>query len=220
MNFRLFALVSLVSAVCASGAAHADYVVWNDVETGATLSFPDTWKQINNQQPDDLITLSIPSSDDENAVCRLRAREDKRFIIYPNANRADVRDLHFTQQFWDQYTASYDNVNIVRQQDNGGLGRGFSSMLLVSFMAPPTEPAAQRAGVMAVTNYYDHVYVAECTSSLLSYRKFNDGFLSFFKSINFKKVYHELTIGDYRNFLNEWGTIDVLLPNGISRSVY
>ncbi|MEK7802752.1 MAG: hypothetical protein AAB276_09900 [Pseudomonadota bacterium] len=219
MNIFKTSLLLAVGICAVSNAAKADYAVWTDVKTGAKVSFPDTWKQINNQQPNDLITLSLPSGDDK-AVCRLRADDERRFLIYPSRFEPDVRDVNFTQEFWDNYTASYDQVNVIRAQHNAGLGRGFASMTLISFVTPPDEPRTERAGIMAVTNYYDKLYVAECTSGLTSYRDYHQAFLGFFKSINFKKAYTEATVGNYRNFLNEWGTIDVPFPNAVSRSTY
>lgn len=221
-SFR-FGLMAAVAVLACSGVAKADYNVWTDAKTGATVTFPDTWKQINNELPIDVITLSVPSGDDK-AMCRLRAEEDKRFVIYPNRYRKDIRDQYFSAEFWDKYTASYDNIKIVRYQDNAALGQGFSSMTLVSYTTPPSTPdtqdATDRAGVMAVTNYGDKVYVAECSSSLPSYNSYHTLFMGFFKSISFKKAYHESVVGDYRNFLNEWGTIEVQFPNSVSRSVY
>lgn len=199
--------------------AKADYVVWTDVHTGAHVSYPDTWKTINNQQPDDVITLSLPSGED-NAVCRLRAREDRRFLIYPNRYRDEVRDTNFVDNFWEDYTSSYENVNVIRQQNEAGLGQGYASMTLISFITPPDEPLAQKAGLMVVTNYGDKVYIAECTSSAMSYKNYHTAFLSFFKTINFKPAYSVTKVGDYRNFLKDWGTINVPLSNTISRSVY
>lgn len=199
--------------------AHADYAVWTDAETGVTVSFPDTWKQVNNQQPNDLITLSLPSNEDR-ATCRLRADEDKRFMVYPARFRPDIRDLHFTSEFWDNYTPSYNQVNIIRQQDNSGLGQGYASMTLISYMDDNPEHQVDRAGIMAVTNYVGRVYVAECSSSFTSYKNYHKAFLSFFKTVLFKKSYHELAVGDYRNFLTEWGYIDVPFPNTVSRSTY
>lgn len=212
-------LVAVATTAVISGTARADYVVWMDAKTRATVSYPDSWKQMNNQQPDDLITLSVPSGEDE-AVCRLRANEDRRFLIYPVRFGDEVRDINFTDEFWTNYTSSYDQVNIIRKENNAGLGRGFASMTLISYVSPPDEPMKERGGIMAVTNYHDKVYVAECSSSIVSYKKYHAAFLAFFKSINFKKSYHELAVGDYRNFLSEWGTIDVPFPNAVSRSVY
>lgn len=199
--------------------AKADYVVWSDVETGARVSYPDTWKPLNNRQPDDVLTLSLPSEDDH-AECRLRANEDRRFMIYPNRYRDEVRDVNFVENFWQDYTTAYDNVNVIRQQNNAGLGQGFASMTLISFVTPPDEPYEQKAGLMVVTNYGDQVYVAECTSTSMSYKKYHAAFLSFFKTIAFKPAYSVTKVGDYRNFLKDWGMIDVPLSNTISRSVY
>ncbi len=219
MNMIKTGLMIAIATVALAAPAKADYVVWTDVHTGAYVSYPDTWKAINNQQPDDIITLSLPSGED-NAVCRLRANEDRRFMIYPNRFRKDIRDINFTNDFWADYTASYDNVNVIRQQNAAGLGQGFASMTLISFVTPPDEPFANKAGLMLVTNYGDKVYVAECTSNAMNYRKYHTLFLTFFKTIDFKPAYSVTTVGDYRNFLKDWGTINAPLPNTVSRTVY
>lgn len=223
MKIFRFGLMVAVAFTAFTVPAKADYNVWTDAKTGATVTFPDTWKQNNNQLPIDLITLSVPSGDDK-ATCRLSAEEDKRFLIYPNQNRKDIRDLYFSGEFWNKYTAAYDNVNIIRQQDNAGLGQGFASMTLVSYTVPLSEQAEgvanERGGVMAVTHYYDKVYVAECSAYLANYGAYHTAFMDFFKSISFKKSYHELAVGDYRNFLSEWGIINVPFPNAVSRSTY
>lgn len=199
--------------------AHADYVVWTDAATGAKVSYPDTWQKLNDRQPDDVLTLSVPSGEDH-ATCRLRASEDRRFLVYPNRLRDEVRDINFVENYWQDYTAAYDNVNVIRQQNNAGLGQGFASMTLVSFTTPADEPYEQRAGLMVVTNYGDKVYVAECSSTSMSYKKYHVPFLSFFKTISFKPAYSVVKVGNYRNFLSEWGIIDVPLPNTISRTDY
>ena len=115
-------------------------------------------------------------------------------------------------------------MNVIRYADNAGLGQGFSSMILASYLTAPNNPDGSdmqdRGGVMAVTNYGSQVYVAECSSYLPSYSKYHVQFMDFFKSISFKKYYHEQVIGDYRNFLNDMGTIDVPFPNAVSRSIY
>lgn len=221
MKIFRFGLMTAVAFAAFIVPAKADYNVWTDASTGATLSFPDTWKQVTNATPIDVFTVSLPSGDD-NAMCRLRVEEDKRFLIYPNKYRSDIRDIYFSKDFWAKYTSAYDNVNIIREQDNAGLGQGFASMTLASYTEPQSTAGVtiDRGGLMSVTHYYDKTYVAECASSLTSYPNYHTAFLSFFKSISFKKSYHELATGDYRNFLNEWGTIDVPFPNAVSRSTY
>lgn len=212
-------LMVVTAMMAFSVPVKADYVVWTDSDTGATVSYPDTWKQINDQQPDDVITLSLPSGNDD-AECRLRAREDKRFMIYPNRFRDEIRDTNFVDNFWEDYTASYENVHMVRQENKAGLGDGYASMTLITFMTPPDEPLSQKAGLMAVTNYGNNVYIAECTSTAESYVNYHPMFLSFFKTIDFKPAYSVTKVGEYKNFLKDWGTLNVPLPNTISRTVY
>lgn len=223
MKFLRFSMMAAVAMTAFMTPAKADYGVWTDAKTGLTLTFPDTWKQINNQLPIDVITFSVPSGSDS-ATCTVSSEEDKRFLVYPNKYRKDIRDQNFTNKFWEKYAAKYNGVNVIRYADNAGLGQGFSSMVLVSFLTPPnTEDGSDiqdRGGMMAVTNYGDKVYVAECSSYLPSYGAYHTQFMDFFKSITFKKYNHELVVGDYRNFLNEMGTIDVPFPNAVSRSTY
>ena len=224
MKILRMSLMAAVAVTAFIGPAKADYGVWTDAKTGLTLTYPDTWKQINNQLPIDVITFSVPSGDD-NATCKVSAQEDRRFIMYTNKYRADIRDVNFTQKFWEKYASNYNSVNVIRYADNAGLGQGFSSMILASYLTPPTNDedgsgAQDKGGIMAVTNYGDKVYVAECSSNLPSYGTYHVQFMDFFKSISFKKYYHELVVGDYRNFLNEMGTIDVPFPNAVSRSTY
>lgn len=214
---KIFAVALAFFFVPAS--AQADYAVWTDVQTGTTVSYPDTWKPLNNQQPNDLLTLSLPSGGDD-AVCRIRADEDRRFMIYPNRFRGDLQRMEFSDNYWDQYTASYDQVNVLRRSDGAGLGQGFASLVLISYTTAPDEPHAVRAGIMAVANYFDKTYVAECSASAAAYSKWHPSFLSFFKTVVFKKAYHELKVGNHWNFLKDWGTIDVVFPNAVSRSVY
>lgn len=223
MKITKFGLIAISTIVAFTGTAKADYNVWTDAKTRATLTFPDTWKQVNNELPIDLITLSLPSGDDA-ATCRVRVEEDRRFMIYPNRYRKDIRDQFFTTNFWAKTLTAYNNVNLIKYEDNAGLGQGFASMALVSYLTPPNKAdgsdVTDRGGIMAVTSYGDKVYLAECSSYLPSYSKYHVQFMDFFKSITFKKAYHELAVGDYRNFLNDWGTVNVPFPNAVSRSTY
>lgn len=223
MKFSTFGFIAITAIVAFTGTAKADYNVWTEAKTKLTLSFPDTWKQINNDLPIDLITLSVPSGGD-NAVCRVRAEEDRRFMIYPNRYRKDIRDQFFTTDYWVKTLTAYNNVNLIKYEDNAGLGQGFASMALVSYLTPTTKgdgsDVSDRGGIMAVTHYGDKVYLAECSVYLPSYSNYHVQFMDFFKSISFKKAHHELAVGDYRNFLNDWGTVNVAFPNAVSRSTY
>jgi hypothetical protein len=222
MKIYKFGLMVAVASILTSGVAKADYAVWEDAKSGLKLSYPDTWKPQNNQLPIDVITLSVPSGDDK-ASCFVRVEEDKRFMMYPNKYRQDIRDLNFSKSFLSQYVTQYDSVNMIRYLDNAGLGQGFASMALLSFTTPSNQdgsPVMDRGGIVAVSNYGDKVFTAECSAYLPAYADYHQQFMSFFKSISFKKYYHESVVGDYRNFINDMGTIDVPFPNAVSRSTY
>lgn len=199
--------------------AKADYFVWADEKSGLSASFPDTWKIIANRLPNDVLTVALPSGDDK-AQCVLRADTDKRFIIYPNRYRKDIQRVEFSKPFWDKYNANYQNVQILGYGDETGLGKGYASTEMITYTTPPDEPFENRAAIMSVTNYYDKTFMAECSSTQNSYQKYGTAFLSFMKTVDMKKAYHELTIGNHpRNFINN-GTLEFKDPNGVSTSRY
>lgn len=218
---RLGPVLAVAASVLLSTAipAKADYFVWSDRESGVTLSYPDTWKQLNNQQPDDVITLALPSGDDK-AVCRVRVNKDGRYKIFPNRFDKDIQKISYSQPFWDDYTASFDQVKVHAFRETTGLGKGYGSMELASYMTAPDEFPEYRTGIMFVSFYDNHDYVADCSANSQSYSKYHTAFLTFIKSIDFKKTVHELTVGNYRDFLKDWGELQVKFPNAVSVSVY
>lgn len=199
--------------------AKADYFVWADQKSGVKLSYPDTWKPLNNQQPDDVFTVGVMSGPDR-AQCRIRVNKDERYKIFPSQYNGDIQKISYSQPFWTEYNANYDNVTIHTFREVTGLGKGFGSMELISYANAPDEAPDYRTGVLFVSFYDDRAYIAECSSASQSYSKYHDEFLDFIKSVDFDKTVHELTIGNYRNFLKDWGEIQVALPNAVSVTVY
>lgn len=215
--FRVIPAIAILLATAVP--AKADYFAWADQKTGVELTYPDTWKQLNNQQPDDVITLGVLSGDDK-ATCRVRVNKDERYKIFPNRFDADIQKVSYSQPFWDEYNATYSNVTTHMFREVTGLGKGFGSMEVITYAMPPDEMPDYRTGILFVGFYANKAYVAECSSTSQSYSKYHTQFLDFIKSIDFKKEVHELTVGNYRDFLNDWGEIQVQLPNAVSVSVY
>ncbi|HPF79130.1 MAG TPA: hypothetical protein PLF01_07555, partial [Alphaproteobacteria bacterium] len=75
-------LVLLLLLVLFPSAAKADYFLWQDPESGLTMTFPDTWKEQNNRAPDDVLTISGPSAGGD-PVCTIKVSDDRRYMIYP-----------------------------------------------------------------------------------------------------------------------------------------
>lgn len=221
MKSSVFKLLLAGLALCAfNGEARADYVVWQDAKTGVSLSYPDDWKPVNNQQPDDRLTVALPSGEDH-AQCRVRVNEEGRHLIYPQRFREDILKTDFAAQFWDDYTANYQGTKIHDMTDGASLGRSYASMITASYMTAPDDPQEFRMGVMAVSPYYDQVFLVDCSSTAESFGAYKDIFMSFMKSINFQKTFHELTIGDYpRDFLTPRSTIIVPHQNAVSATTY
>ena len=217
MNIRLGFLAIALAVLPVK--AKADYFVWADEKTGLSASFPDDWKIIANQQPDDVLTVAVPSGPD-NAKCEIRADIDKRFLIYPQHLRKDVQKVAYSKDFWNEYNATYQNVQILGYGDETGLGKGYASTEMIAYTTPPDEPFENRAAIISVSNYYDKTYIAKCSSKQDAYSKYAVKFLSFMKTIDQKKAYHELTIGNHpRNFINE-GTLEFKDKNGVSTGRY
>ncbi len=216
----MFRALSVLAVLLATvSPAKADYFVWSDRESGVTLSYPDTWKMINNQQPDDVITVALPSGDDK-AVCRVRVNEDGRYKIFPNQYDDEIQLISYSQPFWDDYNANYDQVKVHMFRDATALGKGYGSMELITYASPPDEMPDYRTGILFVSFYDNHDYIAECSAAANAYSKYHTAVLTFAKSIDFKKTRHELTVGNYRDFLKDWGEIEVKLPNAVIVTVW
>lgn len=185
--------------------AKADYFVWEDPKSGLTLSYPDTWRMVSQRQPDEVLSIIAPSSTGEDAVCRVRVKDDKRFLIYPPQLADDVQPVAYGEEFWRRYLNEYDNVSLYGTTSNSGLGRGFGSFSVAGYDAALFSSYGKRRGIAAAALYFDKVYVMDCSARAEAFEKWQPLFLSVIGSVDFKKAHHEVWTGDYRNFLNDPG---------------
>lgn len=195
---------ALLLVMMGTTAAQAETFVWQDAKTGVTLSFPDTWRIINNQKTDDLVTIIGPSQQDT-PMCRLRARQDQRYTVYPVWYSAPVQHVAYNEDFWTDYLNDYDYPTVHSYRDDAALGRAFASMTMASFAMPndTAKPRTMRTGQMWAGVYYNTAYVLDCSSTAASFADWQPDFLSIAKSVDTRKIIHELLIGDYRNFIND-----------------
>ncbi len=200
-----FPIKSLAIAVLlltgAVSPASADVFQWRDPDTRLTLTFPDTWRRIHNQKPDDIITIAAPG-DNAFATCRMRVREDKRFIIYPRRFAGELQRINYTREFWEGYVGEYAGAEINGVWDQAQLGDGFASYADVSFISA-VGPKAQMRGIMFATVYNGTVYIAECSSEAEAYSSWYEPFLSVVKSVDFRDDYRVKPHQWYRNFLED-----------------
>lgn len=198
---RLFQAVFVMMVVVGSFAAQAraDYFVWQDPKSGISLSYPDTWAMVNQRQPDEVFTITAPSSEGDDAVCRVRVRDDKRFLVYPPHLGRAVQTISYNQEFWEEYLNEYDNYEIYGNND-GGLGRGYGSFAVAGYEGAMFSPKAQRRGIISASLYFDKSYIVDCSARAAAFEKWQPLFLSIIGSVDFKKTHDEVWSGDYRNF--------------------
>ncbi len=195
-NIALFLSVFGLSLAGGVSASQADYFVWQDTATSVNLSYPDTWRQGNNKEPDDVITLLAPNDDGGTPQCRLRSREDKRFEFYPIEFATAVQRTAYSKEFWDDYLASYDRVMIHDFKETTGLGQGFGSSVVASYKTTYPVAGQQRSSLLAVGLYNGTAYILDCSADSIIFNDWYADFGSILKSLGTKKVTHELVQGD------------------------
>ena len=202
MRNILTAFLAALVISCGAGVARADYYVWRDVNTGLSLSFPDTWRMVSNADPDDIITVMAPSGRG-NAQCRVRTRADGRYAIYPPRFDWAIQKIDFSFDFWNRYLGEYDEAEIFNVQNGAGLGRGYAGYAVAAYKSPVPGPFMDRQALMFATLYHDDVFILECSAHEDAFADWKGMFLSIAKSVDFQKTNHQITSGHYRNFLDD-----------------
>lgn len=182
--------------------AKADYFVWQDEKSGLSVTFPDTWKMQNNVHPDTVLTVMGASPNDQ-PVCRIDVREDKRYTIFPPRYGDAVQEVAVSTPFWNRYLQQYDSYNIENVYDNAGLGRWHASYALASYTRRFGSVIQQRRAIMFASLYNDTMFMIECSALNDGYERWALDFQSVIKSVDFEKAYHEIPTGDYANFLED-----------------
>jgi hypothetical protein len=193
--------------------AHANYFVWQDPDTGASLTFPDTWRTINNQKPDDLVTIIAPVAADR-PICRLRARADQRFTYYPATYAPDVQRFAYGDTFWPEYTAEYDNVTFETAVDDVVFGGVPASMAVANFTdSAPRNEAVIRTGQFWAGLAYDTAFILDCSATRVSFGFWQSEFLKIAQSVNVPRpVTNPVTGGYRRDFIRTAWTYDRVVP--------
>ncbi len=195
-----FTSLLLAALVFLPSVAHADYFHWRDPASGLSITFPDTWKEQTNRKPEDKLTVMAPS-DTAQPVCKVKVVDDRRYVIYPPDYGQAVQRAAVSVPFWKDYLGEYDGYNLARVYDGAGLGRWHASYALASYKTHLGTTLQTRRAIMFASLYNDRLYIVECSALNHAYEEWAPMFQSIVKSIDFKKAYHELKIGDYANFL-------------------
>ncbi len=200
MRYILLSALTIVISFGFAVQAKADYVVWQDSDTGVSLSWPDTWRMVSNADADDVVTIMAPAGRGH-ATCRVRAREDMRYSIYPARYSRSVQKAAYSFEFWDRYLAEYTDHEIYNVHDGAGLGRGFAGYTVAGYEGAVQGPYMKRKALIFASYYNNKAYILECSSHADAFARWKGMFLSIAGSVDFKKAHHELRSGHYRNFM-------------------
>lgn len=198
MSFRssLTMLTAVILGFSAVPSAQADTFFWQDPGTKLTMSVPDTWAMIHNQKTDDVLTFIAPS-EDAFPKCRMRVRQDRRFLIYPHRYATAIQHLHYSEQFWEDYAGEFPAASIDHYADDAGLGRGRGSFAEIYF-EPDSAPKVPRKAIVFAALYRDKAYILECSANVTAYDKWLPAFLSVAKSVEFRQEVAQTPGGHYK----------------------
>jgi hypothetical protein len=185
----LFAMLLLTTS-----PAQAAFNVWQDAATGMKLAYPDSWARGVNSDSDRLVTLVAPSS--STAQCHVSARADKRFMIYPPEYDRAVQKVAYSNDFWQSYTAKYNEVEFYRMIDGASLGQSIAGYAVARYK-DPRHGGAMRASMMAAALHHDTAYIFECSADIQEYNRVRDVFVQIMNSIDFKSIRGIRRIGQY-----------------------
>ena len=205
-----FTVVSAMALMSNIMPASADVFVWRDPVSKMTLSFPDTWRQVNNQNPGDVLTLQAAGQNDF-AGCKMNVADEGRFKIYPVRYSPQIQRVYISEDFWTQYLGQYNNVVVHNGTDNNGLAEGFASMASVSY---ETAKGARmkKTAIGFASHYRNRIYTVECSAEQSAYPKWHNAFLSLIKSVDFHDGTNFAFTGYYRDFLKD-NTLKVRGPS-------
>lgn len=187
--------------------AAADYSVWRDEKTGVSLSYPDTWRQINNKLPHGVITLAARTNG-EPVECALTAEDDARWAMYPAHLKDEVQKFAYNSSHWPKYFGGRPALKILRTYEPASLGRGWGTAAIAAYAEhDATGTPRYRASLAVSALYFKTAYTLDCAAPLGEFERWEPVFRALAKSINHKKEVHELTIGEYIDFLKPDGTL-------------
>ncbi len=210
----LLKFVLIAGLFCSSTFLNAQAEVFfiEDQNDRFSITFPDLWDRISDQKSDDKLTVAGQGVNDH-AICRVRVRNDRRFIIYPSEFGSAIQKVAVSEDFWKNYLGDYDDVSVEAFKDESGLGRGHASMVEASYITSQGATVRKR-GIMFASLFYDQLYVLDCSSEASVYEKWRPAFLGIIKSVDFDPVMYDNPNGHYRRFQDDMA-VEVVGPNDL-----
>ena len=207
MTLKLWHIVlatGLWLATAHTSQAHS--YAWTDPNFNISLNYPDTWQPQGGLPTNALWQGVAPNkvSGSDQGQCTLFAKRDKRFLIYPKSQMAQVVAHESAWQNWEKIMANADDLYFY-YNNLGALGRGNARYTLVDYTdnSNPKEQMLKRALVFT-TLYGDTQVQLVCSAGRNQFEQFADQFGRVAGSVQFNDVqYTENYTGYYRDFLEQ-----------------
>lgn len=189
----------IVLAVCVTQASAHIFVI-GDQDDGFTVAFPEEWTPVTNQKPDDKLTIAAPGGDDV-ASCRVRVREDRRFMTYPPSAAATIQNAAYGKDFWSTYLNEYDRPALSSVTTGARMGQVPATQASAFYVTP--REGIEKQAVMNAALYNGRAYIVECAAEADSFSRFSGAFTDIMNSLNPTKVGNGLRQSYYSDFTND-----------------
>lgn len=203
MKIRLCACLMVLALAVYAGQSLASVGIWKDPEMKYAFSFPASWQPQFVERGHLRYVVRAPKGSGV-AECKVHARKDGRFVMHPFYDLPDVTREYINRDFFAQQFSEYHNVEI-KKSGYGGIGDAMAIHAVMDFVTEFDGEPHHMRGIVFATLYHDLEYVIHCYSSVDEYERWQPLLRSIVASTEFDKRYHELPIGDYRNFLADAG---------------
>ena len=185
-----------------SVSVKAETSVWIDPDFGISHVYPDGW--MDQVLPhDELRHYIIAPHADNLSQCKVSAKKDKRYEIFPARYFAQIVPAELNQDFWSRYLANYKDARVNLFKADGSLGLGYASYIDYSYQNTLGDQSRPMRGIAYATIYHDMFVVMDCATDARVYDGMYPVFATMIKSLTFDPEFHPLYIGAYRNFFKD-----------------
>lgn len=183
-SWQLFSFLALIWVCGVINPAHAEVFVWKNAEFGIDFVFPDLWREQLNGNPDILLDILAPQGRDM-ARCKISAKEDKRYIMYPQKYNKRVNSIVFDMVGVRDHYIEKDTVSVLKRDDYAAIGKADAVYAEVLFVDHSRAMPVQMQSFMFATLYGDMNFVFECEAVAQNFEYWRPVFINMAKSVDF-----------------------------------
>jgi len=206
--YTIFSMLVFGLYAVAHAPAKAEVFVWQDPEFNINFVYPDLWREQFNAHPDVKLHVMAPQGRDY-AACKITAKQDKRFMMYPVRYTQRVNSIVFSADNLRQHYIEKEHLSLIRREDSVALGKADAVYAEVRFVGKYGPRAIPMQSLAFATLYGDMYLVFECEAAAQNWPYWHPIFMNMAKSIDFPLWQDMNAHGFYPyDFMNEG---DILL---------